>query len=420
MIHLKDFPMKKKGAKKTSTARGVRWSKREERWIVQIRKAKIQRICHTEIEAVVHYNEAAKVLWPGCKLNDLNLFRQNNCNNKAGERAIDLTEGREVIVDKAETREIKYYYNNLKDYGWFFRDGRVQTCVYKPEEKGFIYIDLAGVIYGGPVKFANGNPLDCRWKNLITVKQEELIPAKCGAPAPSSSQPPSSPASIPPAPAPAPPSPPPEKTSAALGVSWSEQRKQWIMSVRRTEIPAIAIQKVCNTEIEAVCHYNAVASVIWPGTKLNKIDQFRHNEGYDPDGRKIIDVGENNMIVNFNTDPSPVNYDSLRILDLFYRDDWVQQCWYDRVNNTFVYRKLAEVIHKGPVAFANGNRLDYRWKNLIDPRPAFVMEDEEEPEPVELVPGSAEMVDVCSPEYMESLAKGSTPKPAKPVSKEER
>ena len=73
--------MKKKGAKKTSTARGVRWSKREERWIVQIRKAKIQRICHTEIEAVVHYNEAAKVLWPGCKLNDLNLFRQNNCNN---------------------------------------------------------------------------------------------------------------------------------------------------------------------------------------------------------------------------------------------------------------------------------------------------------------------------------------------------
>jgi len=201
------------------------------------------------------------------------------------------------------------------------------------------------------------------------------------------------------------------KTSKARGVYWARQKKRWIMRIRH-----LGIQLLCKTEIEAICHYNAVCRVIWPKEAVNNIVLFRRNDWFDGDHRRIIDVGEKDMIVNFKEDISPVNFETFEVKELFYRDGWVQLVDYNKTKNSFTYRRLAELIHGGPVAFANGNRLDYRWKNLIDPKPAVILEDEEEVEPVEVVPGSAEAVDVCSLEYMESLAKGSTPKPALPVS----
>jgi hypothetical protein len=156
-----------KTKQKSSIFRGVCWSEREERWIMQIRKAGLQRICHSEIEAAACYNASASRIWPDRELNDLTLIRNNISYNIKGERVIDLTGGREVIVDDDEAALNHFGLGNHHIFGFFYRKGRVQSVHFNQKDNKLEFLDLGELIYGEPVNFRNGDCLDCREENLF-------------------------------------------------------------------------------------------------------------------------------------------------------------------------------------------------------------------------------------------------------------
>ena len=172
--------------KKTSAFRGVHYQ-HQKRWVAGCRAANFTKVCHSEMEAVAHYTAVAQTTWPDAD-SVQKLFEINNPWkgrptppkgwDGLGQRVIDIDRDYYAVVDCVDPTTgdpgPDSPYCLFKDYPWFVRDGHalaITACGYDDEWDGwwFEYVSMEEAIFGGPCVHRNGDKLDNRRKNLVSI-----------------------------------------------------------------------------------------------------------------------------------------------------------------------------------------------------------------------------------------------------------
>jgi len=162
-----------------------------------------------------------------------------------------------------------------------------------------------------------------------------------------------------------------KKSSHFLGVHWDSKKKGW-----RCQVRAAGFHRLYRTEMEAAVHYNEVARATWPDLRAEPLSSKLINNPWDvrenigdielPDGRFYrLDIDATSFAV---IDRSEALYTRLKDLEWFMKDGFA---WviikYDPDLKCFEYRGMHELLHCGPCDHDNGDRLDNRRSNLVEP-----------------------------------------------------
>ena len=132
---------------------------------MEVRCARVCVMCDTELAAAMLYNAVARKVWPGAPANLPPIAVSGDLSVSRIGFAFWLGLNQYAAVDQRVTAETPVAYEHLKPHEWFLDRGAVQRASWDPD-RGFTRHLLREAVFGGPCRHLNGNPLDCRRRNL--------------------------------------------------------------------------------------------------------------------------------------------------------------------------------------------------------------------------------------------------------------
>lgn len=126
------------------------------------------------------YNAAARVLWPGCRLNVTPAGESGDFVMAPYGRAFWLGPGLYAIVDQNRTPATPVVFKDLTEYQWFYRQGMACRAIYDEALGVFKLITMQEMVFGGPCFHRNGNLLDNRRVNLAAPLAEPVAILEAG------------------------------------------------------------------------------------------------------------------------------------------------------------------------------------------------------------------------------------------------